>query len=253
MSTDDRVGELELIGTGIVISNNAVITCIHVVEKALEFDTIGDPQPSGLAVLSGKLICPATRVHVSQKWDLCCLYFDQLYGVVPTQLFRAESLRDTRLAALGFAPDMSGPRLHVIPALTAVHDEQYEGKLQATQLDGGVPGGFSGGPVLAQRVDHWRVVGMLQLGGEEAATSRMIAVDPIANFLASDGVALSILNLPTANPQRAPVLGQNITVGRNIDRSIVRMQSAQGPQDLDVGGSISDTEVVMKSTSSEKE
>jgi hypothetical protein len=172
-------GAHEVAGTGIVVSSTAVITCLHVIRTGAN------------AVLCGDVLCRATRIRTSDEWDLCCLSFDELPGATPMPLFRAHGLKGCLLAA-------AGPNAEQwIPELEVIQEEKWKGWLRTAQLKGGVRRGFSGAPVLARAEGAWRAAGMLFLGREEAATSRMIAVDLIAEFLAGEGV--SVFELPPAD------------------------------------------------------
>lgn len=183
-----RNGVHRLAGNGIVISPNAVVTCRHVIEKSH-------------SILCGTRVCHARRVRTSRDWDLGCLFFDALPGVKPVPLYRASKVSGLPLSATGFQQDDRGLRLDRIPELTVRIQQKSRRALQAVQLNGGAPSGMSGSPVVVSAGGNQFAVGMLWLGQEQAATSRMIAADTIAAFLAEPPVAgFAIKDLPDVAP-----------------------------------------------------
>jgi len=170
-------------GTGIAVSGNAVITCEHVVTR-------------DSAIWCNGRVREASRVTANHRWDLACLHFDKPLDLAPTPLFHTRRLRGFPLKAIGPVQIPSGFREHSVPDLEVIQEEQHDGRLQTVQLKGGIREGFSGAPVLARVGDDWHAVGMLFLGGQETAASRMSAVDPIVKFLDEARVRYSLDDLP---------------------------------------------------------
>jgi hypothetical protein len=209
-----------LIGTGIVVSPTAVITCRHVVDSYNEMGLVADPFVPEIGVISDSKFCRPARVSAFAGWDLCCLHFDSLPGTSPATLFRIAKLTPMTVAAEGFVAGVSGPEKHDLLEFQAILDDQYRGWLQKAQLQGSAPTCFSGGPVFAGDSEDGFLIGMLQLGGEEAVFSQLIAVDPIARFLAEEGIQAAIAEvspkMQSAGEQPSKV---KVRVGGKVVRS----------------------------------
>jgi hypothetical protein len=239
----------EFAGTGIVATPTVVITCRHVVDELVEDDSIEGSLAAAYGVFCRSLLCRVTYARRSDSWDLCCLHFDSLPGMTPAPLVRSARLANHKLAAIGFTQENSICR-QVVPELKVIQEELHEGRLQAAQFGSGLPSGFSGAPVLAEAEGLWHVVGMLCLGGETSATSKMIAVDPIASFLSREGIERSIADLPSAAPATHESAGKiHIGVGRDFKRNILRARGAD--IGMDVARDFRDSDVELNGESPE--
>ena len=116
------------------------------------------------------------------------------YCTRATKLAGASRLIGTTVSALGNVADSKGPRRDDVLDIVVKHDQSAaaDSRLQACVLDASLPNGFSGGPVLCKTKNGWVAVGVVQLGGERATISRFIAVDRIAEFLASKNLNVPI-------------------------------------------------------------
>jgi len=247
-TTDGRL----LIGTGIVISPTDVITCKHVICPYGEMDMTAAPSVSEIGILSGGKLCHPARVRASADWDLCCLHFDSFPGASPAALFRTAKLTPIRLAATGFVDGPSGPQRREIPEFEAILEEQHEGRLQTAQLRGGAPPGFSGAPVFVRSAESRQVVGMLRLGGEQAATSRLIGADPIAKFLAEIGLDVAVSDLPTkVQPPGKSASKVKLRVGGTVDDSNVWLSGHD--VDADIGRDLRHSDMRINGQDGEEE
>jgi len=198
VGTYDGAKIAELLGTGIVIAENLLITCDHVVRRTMTRQYIGGAPREFVAVHRGDRLFLHDRLEDSESQDLLLLRFSSL-PAAPARIFRVPGLAGRKVDAFGFSYPWNGPELNTVRGLTGKHDQHFEERLQYSQFDGGAPRGFSGGPVALAGEGEPRIVGMLQLGGEDAATSRMIAADRIAGFLEArgvPGVEFPAMNLP---------------------------------------------------------
>lgn len=191
-------GHVELLGTGTVLSRNVVLTCAHIFDHMRSHDgALRAPKatavlPKWICVLvAGKPQSP-TGIGIEAALDLCCLHFPDLPGAVPLRIARTTHLQGLKVVAVGYVSDPKGLRRGLTDGLKVIHELQAEQSawLQFGQLYGGVPRGFSGGPVIVRTKTGWRVLGLLQLGGERSTASRFIASDPVLSFLVEHGVVL---------------------------------------------------------------
>ncbi len=238
----------ELLGTGIVISPTVVITCRHVIDELQDVSSIERPEPTTVGILRGRAVRAVTQVRASSVGDICALYV-RMREKKPAPLSRLRSVINVRLAAAGFLEDdLSFPRK--VPELAAIQEHLGGEWVEGAQLGSGVPGGFSGGPVLVQAEGVWRVIGMISLGGETSHTSRMIGVDPIASFLATEGSRPDVTNLPSVGGQRPAGGGQiSVRAGRDILRSSLE---AQGKDiSVDAGRDLRDSDLNLNGRSPE--
>jgi hypothetical protein len=243
------VGPGEFVGTGIVVTPTVVITCRHVVDELFDQDSLEDSEVAAYGVLCGSSISPATDARRSDSWDLCCLHFDSLPGTTPAPLARPARLTHRKLAAIGFTQGSSVTQQDV-PELKVIQEEMNGGWLQAAQFGSGLPGGFSGAPVLAEAEGSWRVIGMLCLGDDTSPTSKMLAVDPIASFLSHEGIERSIVDLASAGPAGLEGVGKvQIRAGRDFKRNILRARG--GDIGLDVARDFRDSDVELNGESDE--
>jgi hypothetical protein len=213
----------KLLGTSFVIAANRVLTCAHLFDEHEILESGRVQLPTNVVALFGEVVLRPSRVFYSQARDLCCLWFPEIPGAVPIPLMRSTRLHGSEITTVGFVPDQSAPRRHVVHDGKVIHELQSGSQewLQSGQLQGGWPEGFSGGPVLAKTSTGWGAVGMMQLGRAGAATSRFIGVDPIGSFLGEHGLNVAIGELPpldvnlarTQGPDRVPIQGNNNSIG----------------------------------------
>ena len=178
------------LGTGLVVSAKRVITCAHVIRALTELHTDCGEKPEWPSVQCGSVAYRATAGSIVDKMDLCILTFARLPRTSPRTLTRTAKLKGMHLVALGFdARDPS--RIMEVHDLIVLNEGLSDKRSQWAQLAGGLPRGFSGAPVLAHLRGSWRVLGMIQLGGDEAVTSRLVGADAMATFLAREGTRFS--------------------------------------------------------------
>jgi hypothetical protein len=212
MAETGRRGDGTLLGAGIVITPTIVLTCRHVIEELDDCDFVESPL-LGEAVLCDSHLHHPTSARASNVLDLCVLHFASLPGTAPAPLARQARLTNRKLTAVGFSQQERVTQ-RIVPDLRVLQDELCDGLLQAAQLGSGLPGGFSGSPVLEELEGSWYVVGLLSSGGETAPTSRIIAVDPIASFLAQNGIECSIVDLRSLPPASADAANKETQAGR---------------------------------------
>jgi hypothetical protein len=190
-------GRLDFLGTGTVLSRNVVVTCTHIFDNELPQAGVQfPPQPVTVltkwicALVAGKPRPPARIIEAGP--DLCCLQFPDLPGAVPLRIARTPRLQGLKVVAVGYDSDAKGLRRSLTDGLKVIHQLQAERSpwLQFGQLYGGVPRGFSGGPVIVRTKSGWKILGMLQLGQERSTSCRFIASDPVLSLLAEHGLQI---------------------------------------------------------------
>lgn len=186
----------DLLGTGLVLSWSTILTCAHIFENRFVHNG-AMKLPESVVVFSNGIALQPSRIEIEETLDLCCMHFNEVVKGGPLRLVRSTRLAGMKMIAVGYVPGPKGPHRNVTRGLSVIHELQSEesGWLQFGQLRGGLPRGFSGGPVIAKTKAGLEIVGLLQLGGERAATSRFIGVDPIASFLVRNGFHAPIGNL----------------------------------------------------------
>ncbi len=196
--TTDVSQEPRFLGTGVLIAPDKVLTCRHVVEER-------DPSGHGtnrplqeLEVVDTEQASVVVEdVRLASQWDLALLRLSTaplavtapplLWGIT---LALEKRLRNTALTAFGY-PEIDADALWRHPVdgqLLQLSAREDSAILTQVQLSGGIPKGCSGGAVLLPLGDRWAYVGTLYLGGEHAATSRLIMADPVAAFLEQQGI-----------------------------------------------------------------
>jgi hypothetical protein len=118
--------------------------------------------------------------------------------VTPAPLFRATQLKNRRLAGCGYTNEQNGLRQQSVPNVECIQDLLTGNYVQTVQLMGGIPHGFSGGPLQVCDGPYRYTAGILQLGGQGITTSQAIATDAIASFLIEAGWDGIIQDLPPA-------------------------------------------------------
>jgi Trypsin-like peptidase domain len=188
-----RGHQKEFRGTGIVVSPGLILTCAHILGGQNDLMPPKTPLPGEFYACRNGVEVAGCELYLSSicDFDLCCLRFKNLPDVEPVRLARASELGGTRLKALGYISDS---KRRVLKNLLVKHDEadDADSSLQAYVLDATLPKGVSGGPVLCKAKNGWVAVGVAELGGERASISRVIAVDRIAEFLASKNLNVPI-------------------------------------------------------------
>jgi hypothetical protein len=186
------------LGSGLLIAPDVVLTCRHVVQ-----------QPDGAGGYFDDYIPVATQVGASgadvsgqvraadNARDLALLRLTSASArpVVPflTDLKGAAEvwLRDQPWYGIGFPAEGRGEELRVYEVesvLLGLRPGSHT--LADVQLKGGLPEGFSGGPVLVRLQDGvWACLGVISLGGIRSATSRIIPADVVLEFLRTAVIA----------------------------------------------------------------
>jgi len=176
------VDHLTFRGTGMLVAPAWVLTCKHVVDGPLLSCVVETATGQRVGV---------ERLECAEGWDLALLKLtDELSGTIPrflTGITRAVDfqLRAVRLEARGYAQTAprQPPGYHTLGNVEACTYDGAAGTLTTFQCAGGLPEGCSGSPVLLPWEECWVYVGTTYLGGERAATSRVIAADRVAEFL----------------------------------------------------------------------
>jgi hypothetical protein len=195
-------------GTGTILTPTQVLTCKHI------FEEVKGTEPSAEAVqrnfknfvfsFQGRDYCPVC-VTPSETMDLCCLEYPPIEGAVPLKMARTTSLEKTSLFTAGFNAELSGsPQLNMIRNLKSILNQESVdgGWLQFTQVKGGAPKHFSGAPACVQSENNCLMLGIMYMGNQNSGHTRMIAVDPIANFLAQANLNVPITTFTP--PPEAP-------------------------------------------------
>ena len=202
-------GYMDFLGTGTVLSQNVVVTCTHIFDNELPQAGIQLPRKPVTfllkwicALVAGKPRSPTRIIEAGP--DLCCLQFPDLPGAVPLRIARTPRLQGLKVIAVGYVSDPKGLRRGLTDGLKVIHQLQAEQSpwLQFGQLYGGVPRGFSGGPVIVRTKSGWKILGMLQLGQEESTSSRFMASDPVLSLLAEHGLQIEAEELKAGSIAR---------------------------------------------------
>ncbi len=218
-----------LAGTGSILAPNLVLTCAHIYRRETEIEPRRENALNSIICFHGAKYRPV-RAELSVALDLCCLEIQPIEGAVPLQLARAASLGKTPLTVVGFNKDYVGPRLHLIRDLqTRLGEESAErGWLQFVQVTGGAPLHFSGSPVCVRVGNSYLMIGTMYLGGESAGSSRLIATDPIAGFLAAKGLAIEVTVFSPPEPEPTRSAGDMPTLKNSVDiKEMIKSSVAQ--------------------------
>ncbi len=187
--------------TGFLVSSEYLITCAH---AAVRSDSLRE-------TLSAERLRALHKVRASIRFDDglqvtgtaveyalpdCALVrLDRPVQRKPVRLvanFHAcdETLMSrTRPCAFGFALHAPGG-LMKSPVRRVISSSQpfNRNDLFDFQIDGGLPMGMSGSPVLVETSDEWLSIGMVYLGGAGSATSRLVSSHTLLEFLKHHGV-----------------------------------------------------------------
>ena len=186
-----------LLGTGLVVAPNRILTCKHVTQK-LGYDQhpIGDYVAEQLSIRRAGSALAITRIEPHPDIDLALLSLDSSLDITPATFVREltidqiDALEACALTACGYPQD--GDQLTQKTVTPPLNPETNGDHIIELQPSGGVKEGGSGGPLVVFRQDQAVVVGLNHLGGIDANFSRTIAADPILAFLRAHG-----LNPPT--------------------------------------------------------
>ncbi|MEM7022788.1 MAG: tetratricopeptide repeat protein [Pseudomonadota bacterium] len=186
------------LGSGTAIDETHVLTCKHVITQ---HDPLGRPTSTfrhGLAVacVDGAQVA-VRRSLVDENLDLAILELERPVGIgAPTIVSGLARALEPRLKALplvvvGYA-EVGGeaePWQHEVNHLVLLSSYRTGADtLMQLQLSGGLPVGTSGGPVLVWIGNQWLYLGTVFLGGERAATSRVLMADSVIAFLRGIGL-----------------------------------------------------------------
>jgi WD40 repeat protein len=195
------LGDGQFRGTGVLVAPDWVLTCRHVVcERVPGTGEATDIVYEALCVetCEGRQFRVEGAPMLDAAWDLALFELEPALGIEPPPrlwgLTRALEgrLRAAELWVVGYtAIEPQGPlwRHPVAEHFGLAAYREGSGILTQLQLSGGIPAGCSGGPVLLPFGDGWAYAGTVYLGGERAGTSRLIMADPVAEFLATAGLA----------------------------------------------------------------
>ncbi len=187
-------GTHEFLGSGFLVAPDQVLTCRHVVQKQTPYGQSTEHVLTTPAVQAGDgPWVPVVNTAVALTADLALLTLGTELAVpsLPPFLWGisqavSERLRTAHLLVIGYTQrDAQGPLwrhpLQDLWLLPSVREDS--GLLSEVQLHGGIPAGCSGSPVLLPLGEHWAYAGIVYLGGERSATSRLILADPVVEFL----------------------------------------------------------------------
>lgn len=202
------------LGSGFIVGRNAILTCAHVVHDP----RLGQLAPEQLTVVVESAPAkPSSETHqarvgqVRHRWRQAAKSSDD-YALLSTldpleaePLTFLEGLTSAALAGLSGHLCVHGYRgIEGEPGMASglrVRGTRWLQEplalLRTAQLDGGLPAGLSGAPVLVGTTEGLSVAGMVMLGGEGAASSAFYGTDLLLAFLRAEGVE------PKTRPARA--------------------------------------------------
>jgi len=218
-------GTSEFLGTGIVVASDCVLTCAHVVSERDGYGSISKTPIRTVVIRNsaeGRLV-RCRVIYYSPDRDLALLKpIDPLN--LPEPLSFLSDITSQHVARFrqfpwyifGYAPECSDASLrqyNVVPLLHGTH--VASDKVADIQVPGGIPQGFSGSPVLLRLSDStWVGLGVVYLGGKQAATSRVLPADPILEFLRD-----KVRHAPFPASEAIPMLAQVSTQANPLKRS----------------------------------
>jgi transcriptional regulator with XRE-family HTH domain len=221
-------GELRAGGTGILVSPEHVLTCVHEVLhinvedwKARKYASDAPP----IAIVFGleqKTERSATLVACADP-DMALLHLDKPVNFPPLPFIaglRANhdiALLRKRPCAIGYVSDQL-MRSYIIGPLLAAADFSSQ-RLVNLQVQQGLLPGMSGGALVAPLGERYVCLGMPYLGGERSPASRVVLADVILAFLSVHKVPFS--SPVAAREYLAESLGQLIERRRD-DRGFSR-------------------------------
>lgn len=189
------------LGSGIAVAHDLVVTCAHVVAgEALVLLDVHQGSPDAVAprmLPEARVLAtgaPDPQPGVMRHEDVAILRtvggvrltpLPMLVDLTPARLGRHARRLSTRgfSSAHGVCSGALGLTLRGALWTTA------KGHVRSGQVDGGVPHGLSGAPLLVRHGDAWLVAGMFYLGGEAAGQSVFYGADVLLDALAACGCA----------------------------------------------------------------
>ncbi len=192
----------EFLGTGVLMSPAQVLTCKHVVLEREPMGRLTETPRMQLRVQNpdGSMYRARAQV-VDPKLDLALLELEVAQTTKPppflwgiTEALEVQ-LRAVPLRVAGYAEvEPNTLWQHPLKDLTLL-PAYREGSeiLTQVQLAGGIPSGCSGSPVILPWGERWLCAGIVYLGGERSATSRVIMADPVVEFLYEAGLHTSCM------------------------------------------------------------
>lgn len=194
-----KSGKPVFLGTGFQVGAKHILTSRHVVMEPRQYGTSRDIPVSELLLDWGP---DSEAIHVNQ---LIC---DTSMDLALAEL-KSESDRDSACFLRSVMPKhelylrahdrftfgyVASGRKRSLRRYKVQFDlsgfDRATGTLEDIQFHGGLPDGFSGAPILVELDGKWACVALAYLGGERAATSRLIAADPILEFLRASRLEL---------------------------------------------------------------
>jgi hypothetical protein len=202
-----RSSDGSFLGTGLVVTVDSIVTCAHVlageatfyVEVSSTCDRAA-PRPrreAHWAPLPAAGDAARAFDDTGERHEDLALLRVIEGDLTPLPLVHALTpavlkSHSGELAAQGFSgPDgieVSAQGLWLRGALLVT----AEGYVRSGQIDGGVPHGFSGAPLLLPWADGWAVAGLFYLGGEAAGQSVFYGSDLLISLSARHGSAPSV-------------------------------------------------------------
>ena len=198
------LGQPEFLGTAIVIAPDQILTCRHVVVerdiRGLYAEAPIDTEHLLIQYGNNAETIAPRDIITDTRWDLALLTLPSpITPAGPAFLHEvtwshSSYLKECELQAFGYPGMEDGESLRRQPVSAKMPSFQTESnRLADLQLEGGLPAGCSGGPVLMEFQDRLLCLGIIYLGGEKSGSSRLIAADTIVAFLHKHGVEPSAL------------------------------------------------------------
>jgi hypothetical protein len=167
-------------GSGVLVRNDRLLTCKHVVGSAKEVEVWLDGHTIG-----GKVIAR------DPSNDLALIELDSMAGEPPK--WANDAPQGGEITTVGFI--QNNFRL-VTNRVRAVH-VNGEWQVERIEVEGSIPGGMSGGLALRHGT---RCIGLISLGGDDTTYSVVAGGAPIAAFLEKQKVALPGWTFPPPPP-----------------------------------------------------
>jgi DNA-binding transcriptional regulator YiaG len=221
-------GEFRASGSGVLVSPEHVLTCVHEVLHANAEDwkarkyASGPPPITIVFGLEQKTERSATLIACADP-DIALLHLDKPVGFLPAQFVsglrtgQGNSLLRKRPCAIGYVANQL-MRSYITGPLLAAADFSSQ-NLVNLQVQKGLLPGMSGGALVAPLGERYVCLGMPYLGGERSPASRVILADVLLAFLSEQKVPFS--SPVAASEYLTETLGQLIERRRD-DRGFSR-------------------------------